>query len=158
MRKLIPVASIIATVGVLATGVAVSTAATKATKEKCSATNYNPTPNNLSGVDFVSAHCAAPFGNTVESGTYTSTVNMTTGAGTVKGTFTHWFLTGTDHGRFSGTFQFTSATDATYKFVITVTGGTGAFKGVKGKGTESCSTTDGGAILRCKYVVELTGL
>jgi hypothetical protein len=57
----------------------------------------------------------------------------------------------------SGRFQFTSATDAAYKFAITVTGGTAAFKGVNGKGTESCSTTNGGATLRCRYVVELTG-
>jgi hypothetical protein len=113
--------------------------------------SYNPTPNNLSGVYFVSDNCSAPFGNSVESGTYRATVNMTTGAGTAKGTFTHWFLTGTDHGHYSETFQFTSATDATYKIAITVTGGTGAFKGVKGKGTEGCSTTNGGATLSCKY-------
>jgi hypothetical protein len=158
LRRLIALATMLASVGALATGVAVSSATTKATKEACSATNYNPTPNNLSGVYFVSDRCLAPFGNTVESGNYISTVNMTTGAGTVKGTFTHWFLTGTDHGHYSGKFQFTSATDATYKIAITVTGGTGAFKGVKGTGTERCSTTNAGATLSCKYVVELSGL
>lgn len=157
MRKLIPLTIVIAIAGALAAGLATSGAATTATKETCSATNYNPAPNNLSGVYFVSDRCPAPFGNSVESGTYRSTLNMATGAGTVKGTFTHWFLTGTDHGHYSGRFQFTSATDAAYKFAITVTGGTGAFKGVNGKGTESCSTTNGGATLRCRYVVELTG-
>jgi hypothetical protein len=158
MRKLIPLATLIAIVGALVAGVAASTAATKATKEKCSATNYNPTPNKLSGVYFAFYRCNAPFGNTVESGTYKATVNTMTGAGTAKGTFTRWFLTGTDHGHYSETFQFTSATDATYKIAITVTGGTGPFDRVKGKGTGSCSTTNGGATLSCKIVVALTGL
>ena len=125
---------------------------------RSTATNYNPTPSNLSGIYFVVDRCPKPFGNGVESGTYTSTVNMTTGAGTIKGTFTRWFLTGTDHGRYSGKLQFTSATDATSKIAITVTGGTGAFTGVKGTGPESCSTTNAFATQTCKFVVELSGL
>jgi len=157
MRKLIALATLIAIVGALVAGVAASTAATKPTKEKCSSTIYNPTPTNPSGVYFAFYRCNAPFGNTVESGNYTATVNTTTGAGTAKGTFTRWFLTGTAYGHFSETFQFTSATDATYKIAIKVTGGTGAFKGIKGKGTGSCSTTNGGATLSCKVVVEQTG-
>jgi len=158
MRKLIPLATVIAIVGALAAGVAASTAATKATKIKCTATSYNPTPTNPSGVYFLISSCSKPEGNGVESGTYTATVNTTTRAGTLKGTFTHWLLTGTDHGHYSDKFQFTSATDATSEIAITVTGGTGTFKGVKGTGTGSCSTTNAFATQTCKYVFELTGL
>ena len=72
MRKLIPLTIVIAIAGALAAGVATSGAATTATTgSTCTATNYNPTPNNLSGVYFVSDQVPAPFGNGVESGTYT---------------------------------------------------------------------------------------
>jgi hypothetical protein len=158
MRRLIPLATVIAIAGALAGGVAASTAATKAKKITCNTTEYNPAPSQLSGVIVGFTSCSKPFGKGVVSATYSATVNMTTGAGTSHGTFTKWLLTGTAHGRYSGKFQFTSNTDATYKNAITVSGGTGAFKGVKGKGTESCSTTNGAATLTCKEVLGVIGL
>jgi len=151
---------VIAIVGALAAGVAASTAATTARTSRitCNWTQYNPAPADLSGVVIGFIRCSKPLGNGVISATYTATVNQTTGAGTAKGTWTKWLLAGTAHGRYSQTFQFTSNNDATYKSAITWTGGTGAYKGVKGTGSETCNTTNGGATLTCKAVDMVTGL
>ncbi len=157
MRRLIPLVTMIAIVGALAAGVAAS-AATKAKTIKCNTTEYNPTPTKASGVVVGLLRCSKPWGNGVISASYSSTFNATTGAGTANGTFTKWLLTGTIHGHFTEKFQFTSDTDATYELATTISGGTGAFKGVKGKGPESCSTTNGGATETCKTVVAVTGL
>ena len=158
MRKLIPLATVIAIAGALTAGVVASTAATTATKITCNTTEYNPTPTQASGVVVGFTSCSKPLGEGVVSASYSSTFNSTTGAGTAEGPFTKWLLNGTVHGRYNQTFQFTSDSDATYKSTVTVLGGTGAFKGVKGKGPESCSTTNGGATLTCTEVLELTGL
>lgn len=74
-------------------------------------------------------------------------------AGTAKGPFTKWLLNGTIHGHYSEKFQFTNDTDATYEPAITISGGTGAFKSVNGKGPERCRTTNGGATLTCTEVL-----
>ena len=158
MRKLIPLATVIAIAGALAAGVAASTAATGATRITCTTTEYNPTPTSASGVVVGLTSCSKPFGNGAVSATYTSTFDPTTGAGTDTGPFTKWLLTGTVHGHYTGTYQFTSDTDATWQNTIAVSGGTGAFKGVKGKGHETCRTTNGGATLTCTETVEVTGL
>jgi hypothetical protein len=158
MRKLIPLATVIAIAGALTAGVVASTAATTATKITCKFTEYNPTPTNPSGVVVGFTSCSKPWGNGVISATYSSTFNSTTGAGTAKGTWTKWFLAGTVHGPYSQTFQFTSNNDATYKSTVTISGGTGAYKGVKGKGSDSCRTTNGAATLTCTAVDEVTGL
>ncbi len=54
--------------------------------------------------------------------------------------------------------QFTSDTDATWENTIAVSGGTDGFKGVNGKGHETCRTTNAGATLTCTEAVEVTGL
>jgi hypothetical protein len=158
MRRLIPHAIVIASAGALTAGVATSTAAATATKVTCNTTEYNPTPTNASGVVLGFTSCSKPFGSGVVSASYTSTFNSATGAGTDSGPFTKWLLTGTVHGRFTGNYRFTSDTDATWANAITISGGTGAFKGVTSKGPEICSTTNGGASLTCTEVLELTGL
>ena len=43
------------------------------------------------------------------------------------------------------TFTATSPTNVTYTGTVTYTGGTGAFRRVKGTGKIACTTTDGGA-------------
>ncbi|HYB30415.1 MAG TPA: hypothetical protein VEF89_27665 [Solirubrobacteraceae bacterium] len=160
MRKLIPLASVIAIAGALAAGGIASTAAAQAKTSKvtCNYTAYNPTPLQPSGVVVGFIKCSQPFGEGVVSGTYSATFDPNTGAGTATGRWTKWFLDGTVHGRFSETFQFTSHTDATYKESLTVTGGTGAYDGVKGTASDSCSTINGGATLTCTAVGEDTGL
>jgi len=160
MRKLIPLATVIAIAGALAAGLVASAAATAATPTKitCKFTEYNPTPTNPSGFVIGFIRCSQPLGSGVISASYNSTFNPTTGAGTDKGPYTKWLSAGTVHGRYTGTFQFTNSTDATWKNAITISGGTGAYKGVKGTGSESCSTTNGAATETCTTVDEVTGL
>ncbi len=160
MRKLIPLATVITIAGAVAIGLVASTAATAATPTKvtCKSTEYNPTPTNASGAVIGFIKCSQPLGDGLVSATYNSSVNSTTGAGTAKGRWTKWLLAGTVRGRYTETLQFTSNTDATYKLAITWTGGTGAYKSVKGTGSERCSTTNGGATQTCESVAELTGL
>ena len=152
MRKLIPLLTVIAIVGVLAADVAGSTAATKAPKITCTFKNFSQTPQQLSGFGFGYIRCPQPFGRGVQSATYSETVNATTGAATLKGTFTNWFDAGTVYGTYSLHGQFTSATAATYKGTFTTKGGTGADKGAKITGTLTCSTRDAGATSSCTSV------
>jgi len=153
MRKLIPIATVIAIVGALAADVAASTAATKApTKITCTFRNYSQTPQQLSGFSFGYIRCPQPFGRGVQSATYSATVNATTGAATLKGTFRNWFGVGTVYGTYNLRGQYTSATAATYRGTFTIRGGTGAYKGSKATGPLTCSTTDAGATSSCTSV------
>jgi hypothetical protein len=158
MRKVIPLASVIAMVGALSAAVAPSSAAATATRITCNSREYNPTPTQLSGVVFQLTNCSKPFGHGVVSASYSSTFNQATSGGTEQGRWTKWFLTGTLHGRYTGNYQFTSNTDETVKNTITVLGGTGAFTGVQGTGSESCASTNAGATFTCTEVLDLTGL
>ena len=158
MRKLIPLASVIAMIGGLYAGVAPSSGASTATRITCNSAEYNPTPTQLSGVVFQFTNCSEPFGHGVVSASYSSTFNPSTSGGTDQGRWRKWFLTGTVHGRYTGNYQFTSNTDETVKNTITVLGGTGAFTGVEGKGSESCTSTNAGATFTCTEVLDVTGL
>lgn len=154
MRRKSLRAGAIAIAGVLAIGVPVvgATASTAATSSgatiTCTFQNYNPTPTQSSGVTFASISCPEPFGPGVQAGTYSATVNATTGAVMEEGTYTNWYAAGTTY----GTFSQTSATATTFKGTFTDTGGTGAFKGIKGTGTLTCSTINGGATTTCTTV------
>jgi hypothetical protein len=55
----------------------------------------------LSGFTFAYISCPEPFGPGVQAGTYSATVNATTGTVTQEGTYTNWYATGTTHGTFS---------------------------------------------------------
>ncbi|HYB27522.1 MAG TPA: hypothetical protein VEF89_12955 [Solirubrobacteraceae bacterium] len=156
MRRLIPLSIAIAITGALGANVAASSAAI-ATRITCSATEYNPTPTQASGVVVGVTNCSKPFGTGVISASYTSTFDPTTSTGTDNGPFTKWFLTGTLRGHYTGTYQFTSDTDASWENTITVSGGTGSFMGFEGKGSESCTSTNAGATLTCTEVLEVTG-
>ena len=157
-------AGAIAVVGVLAVGVPIAGAAegTATTRPgartiTCSIMTYNQTPNQLSGFTFGYISCPKPFGNGVQSGTYSVTVTAT-GAVIQKGTFTSWFDTGTTHGTYSLIGRYTSATAATFKGTATDTGGTGAFRRINATGPLTCSTTDAGAASTCTRVATLSGL
>jgi len=158
MRRKSLRAGAIAIAGVLAIGMpvvgaAASTAATSSGATiTCTFQNYNPTPTQSSGVTFGYIGCPEPFGPGVQAGTYSATVNATTGAVTQEGTYTNWYATGTTHGTYSLIGQHTSATAATSKGTVTDTGGTGAFQGIKETGTLTCSTTNGGATTTCTTV------
>ena len=158
MPKLIPLATVIAIIGALAAGVAASSGAMSRYEDHVQSHGVQPDPDPSIRFVLGVTNCSKLFGNGVISATYTSTFNPATSAGTDNGPFTKWLLTGTFHGRYTGKYQFTSNTDAHWHNTITVSGGTGAFRGVTGKGSESCSTTNAGATLTCTEVLEVTGL
>jgi len=162
MRSKSLLAGAIAIGGVLAVGVpvvgaAASTAATSsgAAKTTCTFKIYDQTPTKLSGFSFGYVNCQKPFGNGVQSATYTATVNTKTGAATNKGSYQNWFDTGTLYGTYSLRGQYSSATAATFKGTFTITGGTGAFKATKKTtGTLTCSTTNADATSTCTSVLK----
>jgi hypothetical protein len=143
--------------GVPVVGAAASTAATSsaAAKTTCTYKINNQTPTKLSGFSFGYVNCPEPFGNGVQSATYTATLNTKTGAATTKGSYRNWFDTGTLYGTYSLRGQYTSATRATFKGTFTITGGTGAFKAAKkATGTLTCSTTNADATSTCTSVLK----
>jgi hypothetical protein len=82
-------------------------------------------------------------------------------SGNLTGTYTKYFPTGSVHGTYmlipgdslpSGPTTFDSAT---YTGTETVTGGTGVYKNVAGKGTSTCSTPDS-VHLSCRDKLKLT--
>jgi hypothetical protein len=160
MQRKSLLAGAIAIAGVLAVGVPVGGAAASTTATSSGATNtsctfkiYNQTPTQLSGFAFGYVNCSDPFGHGVQSSTYHATVNAKTGAATNKGSYKNWFDDGTVHGTFSLRGQYTSPTAATFKGTFTITGGTGAFRGAKARGTLTCSTTNAGATSTCTSVI-----
>ncbi len=159
MRRKSLLAGAIAIVGMLTVGLPVSTATTSsaATTNTCTFKNYDPTPNQPTGFTVGSVSCPQPFGPGVQLATYSTTVTAT-GALTQEGTYTNSYATGTTHGTYSLTGQFTSATAATLKGTVTETGGTGAFQGIKATGTLTCSTTDAFAFTTCTAVLTVTSL
>ncbi len=145
------------TLGVPAVGAAASTAVTSsaAATTTCTFKNYNQTPKKLSGFSFGYVNCQKPFGNGVQSTTYTATLNTKTGAATSKGSYQNWFGTGTLYGTYSLGGQYTSATAGTFKGTFTISGGTGAFKATKkATGTLTCSTTNADATSTCTSVLK----
>lgn len=109
------------------------------------------------GITFGLVACPRPFGDGLHYGT--STVTPTgPGQGTVAVRFKKYFNRGTFKGTVAGTFAATSPMNITYEGKVTVTGGTGAFKHIKGRGTINCTSADGGAHRSCKVKLTLKGI
>jgi hypothetical protein len=113
------------------------------------------TPPRANSFGLVS--CPRPFGDGLHYGTSTTTPTAP-GQGTVAVSFKKYFDRGTIRGTVAGTFAATSPTNITYEGAVTVTGGTGAFKHVKGTGTIACTSTDGGAHRSCTFNLRMTGV
>jgi hypothetical protein len=112
----------------------------------CTATAYNVDFPKLSGLAFAQLNCTKPVGAGVQRARNTtaivgSTVN-------VSGSFQDFFNDGTISGtlKLSGPFG-TAAITA--KGSATTTGGTGAYKHIRGKGSVTCTTTDAGKTFHC---------
>jgi hypothetical protein len=115
-------------------------------------------PTQLKGIAFSQINCPKPGpGVGVGSITYIETISRTRTV-TYKGVFKQWFDTGTTHGTDILTGKFTTPTRATGTGPLTITGGTGGEKAVRGRGTITCKTNDGGAIYTCTELLKLTGL
>lgn len=101
----------------------------------------------LSGLAFAQLNCTKPFGAGVQRARNTTAI---VGGSTVNlsGSFKNFFDDGTDSGtvKLSGPFG-TGA--ITVRGSVTTTGGTGAYKHIKGKGSVTCTTTDTGKTFHC---------
>lgn len=146
-----------ATAVALVPGGAVAAKSTKTKKLHCGLELIAQGKPNPSASHFGFARCPAPFGKGVQYNTYTVTPSSPT-SGSVAGTFKNYYNTGTAHGTFALTFSATSPANVTYTGTVTYTGGTGAFGRVKGTGTITCTTADGGAHKSCVVDSKLTGV
>jgi len=101
------------------------------------------TPGDPQGTQFGFVHCGKLFGSGVQTDPYAQT-----SSGDVVGTYRQYFGAGSVHGQYDLAVTQQSApttttfTAASYAGTVSVTGGSGAYTGVTGKGTLACSTTD----------------
>ncbi|MEA2222136.1 MAG: hypothetical protein QOH83_512 [Solirubrobacteraceae bacterium] len=96
-----------------------------------------------SGEDFGTVDCPSGFGKGVQHDTLTVTPTSPTTA-TMTGPFKQFFDTGTIHGTIKLTASATSAGAVTYTGTAKVSGGTGAYKHVRGSAKVQGSSSDGG--------------
>jgi len=129
----------------------------KVAKLSCTLELFAQGMPNPSGIHFGFATCPRPFGMGVQYNSYTVTPTGP-GKGTVAGTFKNFYSRGTASGTFALTFAATNPMNLTYTGSVAYTGGTAAFRGVRGSGTIHCTTTDGGAHKACTVNSTLKGL
>jgi hypothetical protein len=113
------------------------------------------TPPRTNSFGLVS--CPRPFGDGLHYSTSTTTPTAP-GQGTVAVSFKKYFDRGTIRGTVAGTFAATSPMNITNQGTVKVTGGTGAFRRVRGTGTIACTSTDAGAHRSCTFNLRLTGV
>ena len=105
-------------------------------------------PPGASGEDFGTVNCSSTFGKGVQHDTLTVTPTSPTTA-TVTGPFKQFFDRGTIHGTIKLTASATTAGAVTYTGTAKISGGTGAYKRVRGSAKVECSSQDGGTHTRC---------
>ncbi len=112
----------------------------------CTATAYNVDFPKLSGLAFAQLNCTKPLGAGVQRAQNTTSIVGSTV--NVLGSFKNFFADGTIAGtvKLRGPF---STGAITVKGSVTTTGGTGAYKHIKGKGSVTCTTTDAGKTFHC---------
>lgn len=113
-------------------------------------------PVNGMGIQFGLVACPRPFGKGVHYDTYTVTPTGP-GHGTIAVRFRNYFDRGTRSGTVALTFAASSPTNITYTGVVTITGGTGAFRHLTATETIQCTTTDGGAHKACTVTPTTAG-
>ena len=101
------------------------------------------TPGDPQGTQFGFVDCGRLFGSGVQTDPYTQT-----SSGDVVGSYRQYFGTGSVHGDYDLAVTEQSApttttfTAASYAGTVSITGGSGAYAGVTGKGTLACSPPD----------------
>jgi hypothetical protein len=115
-------------------------------------------PGTGSGSQYGSAKCSGPVGGGVQTDTFT-----TDDAGDVTARYTQWFKGGSLGGQYSLTPTAGGQPSAgnnsfgaqSYDGSLTVTSGTGAWKGATGKAKLTCATADG-VHLKCTEALTVT--
>jgi hypothetical protein len=101
------------------------------------------TPGDPSGTEFGFVGCGKRLGNGVQTDPFSQT-----SSGDIVGSYRQYLGTGSIHGLYDLTVTEQSApttttfTATSYAGIVSVTGGTGAWAHVTGKGTLACSSAD----------------
>lgn len=116
----------------------------KATKRtiSCRAKLYATRPPVSTALEFATLACGAPLGKGVQHNSATVDSNAERTKGTFRGNVRIFFNEGALRGTYKTAFTVENRT-ATYDGTIKITSGTGDFRGVKGTGTITGSSTDG---------------
>ena len=145
----------LATTLVIATATATEAGAVKNAHVTCALALQTLAPPGASAEDFGTVNCSSVFGKGVQHDTVTVTPTSQTTA-TVTGPFKQFFDTGTIHGTVALTANATSAGVVTYRGMARISGGTGAFRHVRGSAKVECSSPDGGTHNTCTVKSTLT--
>ena len=159
-RSIITTALIAAAALILGVGTGASAQSARAKHISCTfelSSQGPPQGTPPRSVSFGLVACPRPFGNGVHYGSSAATPTGP-GQGTVAVRFKKYFNRGTFKGTVAGTFAATSPMNISYQGKVTVTGGTGAFKKIKGGGTINCTSSDGGAHRSCRVKLTLKGI
>lgn len=120
--------------------------AAKSTKVHCTAMAYNVSYPQLSGLGFASLKCSKPFGAGVQKAVnHASVVGSTVH---VTGRFRNFFSAGSEFGTLKLSGKLGGGT-ITVSGPVTIKGGTGAYKNIKGTGKATCTTKDAGKTYTC---------
>jgi hypothetical protein len=133
---------------IVATATAAGAGPAKNVEVTCTLQTQTLAPPGASGEDFGTVDCPSAFGKGVQHDTLTVTPTSPTTA-TVIGPFKQFFDTGTIHGTVKLTASATSEGVVTYRGVAKLSGGTGAYRHVKGSAKVECTSPDGGTHTTC---------
>ena len=128
--KLVLMLSAIAVLAAFTVSSATGATRPKPKSAKCTydlSTQGSPSPTATSGKDLGYVKCGKPFGNGVQSDSFTARAHGTNV--TIGGPVKDFFDNGTVHGTYTLSGP---ATGTTFKGSATITGGTGAYKHIKG--------------------------
>lgn len=131
------------TVVIAACGFSGPAHAATAKKATCTLKTIDAAPTAANAEDYGTLKCSGPFGAGVQHNTGTLSPTAPT-AGTIKGSSTLYFATGTVRAAFSLKYELSGSTLA-YGGTAKVLGGTGAYKGISGSVKLQGSSADGGA-------------
>ena len=139
------------------TAAAAGAGSAKKVKFTCTVRLQTLATPGASGEDFGTVACTPVFGKGVQHDTITVTpTSQTTATGT--GPFKAFFDAGTIHGTTKLIAGVPSGGVVTYTGTAKFTGGTGAYKHVRGSATSKCSSPDGGTHTTCTTKGTVTGI
>jgi hypothetical protein len=135
---------------------ATAAAAGSATKVTCTLQLQTLAAPGASGEDFGTVDCGHVFGKGVQHDPLVTVTPASATTGTATGSFKEFFDAGTIHGTFNLTYTVTPPTAVAYSGTAKISGGTGAYKHVKGSAKVVCSSSDAGTHTTCTDKVRLT--
>jgi hypothetical protein len=144
-----------ALVAVLVIATATAAGAGSGKKVTCTIQLQSLAAPGASGEDFGTVDCAH-VGKGVEHNPVVTVTPTSATTGTATGPFKQFFDTGTMHGTFELTYTVTPPLAVAYSGTGKISGGTGAYKHVRGTAKIVCTSADGGTHTTCTSKGTLT--